>query len=382
MRLFDSPLSRPLAILALAHTVSCVLLTSPVRAAGFRDRVRQCPVPPADSAGSADPRAFADAVEWGGRIFLHFDMRTWWTADTGRTWKSHGWILDTPKGPVPVLEAGWFTSTRPALYLGNRSGDLGYVFDAAADDWKPFEAGSDPAAPPGATVAAGGDGERLYALSADHALRATGDAGVTWSAVPLPDSVRVGTWFDDLQAEGPRLLLRNRDASSVQRAAASLDGGATWFWLAPHAAVILSRGCAHAFLHATLETRCPGAAVASSGGAPFEKAQALFSDGAGTLFAWADSALYSGKPDPPGWHWDRIAGKEELRGWSYERDLLFRMDSGRVEWFSPSHGAASGMRPPAARRGPHLRRYASPPAWIQTGRRPDGRSVKARIRAN
>ncbi|HKP96507.1 MAG TPA: hypothetical protein VJ385_12185 [Fibrobacteria bacterium] len=344
------------------------MLPSPARPSAFRDWVKACPAPPAEPPGAAGPRAFSAAVEWDGRLFLHADARTYWTADGGRAWKSRSWVRETPKGPVPALEGGWFTATLPALYLGNRSGAIAYAFDPAGGDWTPFAMAE-------AAVAAGGDGERLFTYTAGRELRVSGDRGGLWSAIPLPDSIRIGTYFDELQVQGPRILLRNRDVTAVDRAASSLDGGATWMRWPAHAAVSLSQGCVTGFLRGGLDARCAAGRAFSLSDAPFGAAQKLFADGQGTLFAWADSALYACRPGDADWHWSLLASKEALRGWTFNRNFLYRVVSGTLEWFSPGTDPVSGLGGSPPRSAPVPRAALSPPAWLQVGRRPDGRAV-------
>ncbi len=311
--------------------VTWMLLTfaAPASPSAFSERVMAAPAPPAAASG-----AFAAVARWDGRLFVHHDLRTWWSADAGRTWKSRDWVIQTPKGPVPLLEGGWFTRTSQALWLGNRSGALAWRYDASADDW------TDSGCVPGAMAAAGA-GDGLYVLSADHGLRVTRDRGVTWSAIPVPDSVRVGTYFDDVLAEGDRIILRVRDAGNSQRAAVSADGGRSWNWLTAHAAVGLAHGCVYALREGRLESDC-GAGSATAA-VPFGEAQALFADATGSLFALSDSTLYRRTTDAPE-KWQPIAGREDLRGWTLGRDVLFCLRDDSLNWFNGAPAPTAGIR--------------------------------------
>ena len=324
LRIHSLPLAR------LFAAVTFLLPCCPCAASAFTDRILESPRPASDSATGP----FAAVARWGGCVFIHHDLRTWWSADAGKTWKSHGWIQDTPKGPVPILDGGWFTRTGPALWLGNRNGSLAFRYDPALDDWVAAESLA-------GTIAAAGSGDRLLSLSADHVLRASRDAGVTWVGIPLPDSVRVGTFFDDMLADGDRLVLRVRDRDNSQPAAATLDGGKTWTWLPAHAAVVLARGCVYALQDGILETICVG--IRARTAAPFVNARALFADTAGAVFAWADSALYQRDPGAQA-TWTLIATKADLEGWSLRRDVLFCLRAESLSWFTGQLKTAVGIR--------------------------------------
>lgn len=301
-------------------------------------------------------------------MFVQCETRTWWTADAGRTWKHREWFKDGPKGTVPSLDKAWFTRATAGLWLGNRNGPLAWAFDTASGDWAECSFGR------GVTVSAG-SGDRLYALTGDHALRFSRDAGVTWAAMPVPDSVRVGTFFDDLLADGDRVLLRVRDPANSQRPAATLDGGRTWQWLPAHAPTALAHGCAYALAQGHFVASCPDTRPRTP--VPFASAAALFTDPGGFIFAWADSALYARTAGTSG-VWSVLAARKDLRGWERTRDILFRLDAGTLSWFT---GAAvvSGLGPraPAARKpGPnHHELWYS---WLGRGHDGLGRAVTPR----
>lgn len=301
----------------------------------FSDRVMEIAAPPTDTSGP-----LRDVVRWGGLAFVQCDTRTWWTADAGRSWKHRDWFADGQKGRVPSLDKAWFTRAAGGLWLGNRNGPLAWAFDTTAGAWVvcPFGRG---------VVASAGSGDRLYALTGGHSLRSTRDAGVTWDSVPLPDSVRVGTFFDDVQADGERVILRVRDLANSQRPAVTLDGGATWSWLPAYAPTILAQGCAFAAGEAQIAAICPDSRPPAS--TPFTAAQALFTETGGILFAWADSMLYVRERAAP-MAWSVLASAEELRGWGRTRDILYCLRGGALSWFTGAAAAAS-IHPTAPRAG-------------------------------
>lgn len=302
-------------------------------------------------------------------LFLHFDGRTWRTADNGRTWSGHGWMRDSPKGPVSDLAGGRFTATRTALYLGNGSGVLAYAFDAAAGDWKAFPAGS-------GVLAAAGDGDRLYAYTADGILRVTPDGGASWARVDIPESMRLGAYFDQVRAEGPIILVSNRNVTASGGAIATRDAGATWMRFPAGTATGLGGGCLYEFESGRLRMRCaPAFESADLAGAPFDSARALFADRQGNLFARTDSALFVCHPTPGvSLQWGLFAGGEALRGWTLSGGTLWRLEAGRFAWISLEPSGATGLSSPL-RRGPSVR-ASQVPAWILRGRKPDGRAMK------
>lgn len=288
--------------------------------------------PPTDTSGP-----LRDVVRWGGRVFVQCDTRTWWTADAGRSWKHRDWFVDGSKGRVPSLDKAWLTRSTGGLWLGNRNGPLAWAFDTAAGTWVVCPFGRD-------VVASAGSGDRLYALTGAHALRFTRDAGVTWGSLPLPDSVRVGTYFDDILADGDRVILRLRDLSNTQPPAVTLDGGATWAWLPAHAPTALAQGCAFAAIDAQIAAICPESLPRSD--APFDAAQALFTESGGALFAWVDSMLYV-RERATSLAWSVLATAEDLEGWGRARDVLYCLRGGTLSWFTGAP-AASPVRPPLA----------------------------------
>jgi hypothetical protein len=310
--------------------VTALLLPLGARAAAFEDLVQRVPAPPAESSG-----AFSSVTRWHGRLFVLHDAACFASADGGRTWARQAFVRPGPKGPAPALEGGWFTRADNGLWLGNREGALAWRFDPDSGSWRPW-------APGAGAIAAAGSGDRLYALSADHVLRVSRDAGANWTRLLLPDTVRVGTFFDDLLADGDALLLRARDAGNAQPAAYSLDGGATWEWLPAHAIVALARGCAYAFSATMWETRCARERAADP--LPFARPRFVFGDGEGALFAWSEAGVHSLGP-APGAGWTLVAAPAAVAGWSAGRDFLFCLRDGTLAWFTGRADAVSVHKP-------------------------------------
>lgn len=295
---------------------------------GFADRVRTVAAPPSDSSGPV-----RDVARWGGRDFVQCETRTWWTSDAGRTWKHKDWFKDGPKGTVPALDKAGFTRASYGIWLGNRNGHLAWAFDTVSGGWVESPIGK-------GAAAAAGSGGRLYVLTGDRVLRTTRDAGVTWDPFPLPDSVRAGAFFDEILAEGEGVILRVRDPANNQRPAATLDGGRTWHWLPAHAPAALAHGCVYVFSEGRMAAICPGSVRRSD--APFASAQALFADPAGSVYAWADSALYASGPGSAQ-PWTVLASPSQLSGWERARDVLFCARGGTLSWFTGAAPAA-GLR--------------------------------------
>jgi hypothetical protein len=156
----------------------------------------------------------------------------------------------------------------------------------------------------------------------------------------------VGSFFDDLQADGDGVILRARDLANSQRPAATLDGGKTWRWLPAHAPTALAHGCAYAVADARLAGFCPEDRV--FGETPFASPKALFTAAGGAIFAFADSTLFAADAGAMR-NWSVLAAAEDLRGWDRARDVLFCVRGGTLSWFNGA-AAVSGIRLPGPSR--------------------------------
>jgi hypothetical protein len=296
------------------------MLVADARAQSFSDRIHRVPAPDAGSAGEFTGD-FRGVARWGGRLFILYEAACFWSVDGGRAWVRQDFAYAGPKGPAPGLPGAWFTRAAEGLWLNSRDRALAWRFDPAAGVWRAWDAGA-------FAMAAAGWGDRLYALTPDHRLRLTRNAGDTWGEIPLPAAVREGTFFDDLLAEGDHLVLQ-AGPSDTHLAAYSLDGGATWAFLAPRALPILAHGRLYAFRDSLLTVYRPGAESLSRWAAP---TRAAFADSAGTLFSLCDSGLYALNPADGG-SWRRMADAEELRGWAAGREILYRREGDTLAWF-------------------------------------------------
>ena len=325
-------------------------------------------------------------IEWGGRRFLHYEYRTYWTADSGRNWKSHGWLLQDQKGPRPALPDARFKSTGSGLFLAGDNGVLvAAAFDPARDDWALTEFGRESQ---GTMTAMGSDAGVLYLYDTRRILSVSRDNGGTWrdvAAVPPPLG---GYFFEAIEAEADRILLRFQDPSGISTDAGSNDGGRTWKWFPSGADVRLHEACFHWISGDSLRSACGPERPDRTVAVTFRSLVRLFRQESGDLFALADSGVFRFQPldtaDPQAAAgWKPVGPASDWQGWIMAGEILSRQTADKVAWVSPGNPIAVALAPrsrarygsgDATRAGP-----VPPPAWLVRGRRPDGRSVHVQL---
>jgi hypothetical protein len=356
-----------------------VLSAVPV-AADFAIQAEEMLQPDARSLGNASDTELAEtgshrllgAILWEGRRFLHYEHRTYWTADGGLTWKSHGWTETSgPKPPKPLLPEARLRTTGSGLYLfaGAGGAAAAAAFDPAKDDWARTDFGRvlrDAAA-------LGCDAGALYLYDAAQKLSASGDDGLTWRTVAEVPPPEGGSLFDDIHAEGPRILLRFRRPYGIAAAAGSADGGKTWKRFPAGADVHLQGGCFHFIAGDSLRSECgpggPDRAVA----VPFGKLERVFRQEGGEVFALADSGLFH--EDGGGAGWESVAAFPREAGWTLAGEMLSRQTREKVSWVSPGNAVVS-LAPWGIARGRRRPGPSALPIWLELGRRPDGRALE------
>ncbi|GEM_PF-4231982 len=322
-------------------------------------------------------------IDWGGRRFLQYEFRTFWTVDSGRNWKSRGWIDNGPKGPVPWLTQGRFLTTGAALFLTGGTGTAAIAaFDPAKDDWVLTDFGH--GFQDGIT-AMGCDAGAIYLYDALRNLTVSRDNGVTWdlvAGVPPPPG---GYFYEGLEAEGLRLLLRFREPSGISTDAGSSDGGKTWKHFPPGADVRLKEGCFHWIAGDSLRSECAPGAPDRTAAVSFGTLVRLFRQPEGGLFALADSGVFHFQPldtaDPQAAAgWEPVGPAPAWKGWIMAGEILSRQTVDKVAWVSPGNPIAVSLAPRSRARygsGNAVRSGPVPiPEWLTRGRRPDGRSVR------
>lgn len=329
---------------ALLAVLTCLALAAAIGAQTFSERVHRVTAPEAASAGR-----FLGITRWGGRLFVLHEAACFWSSDGGATWSRQDFAADGPKGSVPGLIGAWFAAGAGGLWLNTRDRALAWRFEAGG--WRAWV--------PGALVmAAAGWGDRLYALTPDHRLRLTRNSGDTWGEIPLPSAVKDGTFFDDLLVEGDHLVLRAEPVGN-HAAAYSFDAGATWAFLAPRALGLLAHGRLYSFRDSLLIVYRDGA---DSFSRPALPTRAAYADSEGALFSLCDSGLFVADPAGIG-PWTRVAGPEELRGWTEGRDVLYRREGGVLAWFDGLPERPDRLAPRGEPGVAASARYGFDPRW-------------------
>ena len=333
---------------------------------------------PDGNLGGTDAGPLLSVAEWGGIRFLQYDTVTYWTADSGRTWRRKAWMdPGTGKGPVPSMPDARFRSTGPDLYLdGGGAPRKLVVYDPAAGEWRSAVFGN-PAFTDITAMAC--DTGRIYVYSSRRGLWRSLDRGISWAHIPvLGDSLDPASAFDRIEAEGTRMLLGRTRPGPQSYEAGSADGGATWKAFPAPWKHRIFEGCFHWVAGGKLRSECDPGGPVDSVAAPFEALSRLFRGPAADLFAFADSALYL-YSQTDGW---ALAGmREDWDGWFFSDALASIRTGTAVRWISgarvisPSVSIAPrSRRPGAERKAPRW------PRWLEQGRRPDGRAVVSPLR--
>ena len=359
----------------------------------FGIRLEQMAHPDARDPGKDDSdrvetgvRPLLGALDWGNRRFLHYGHRTYWTADGGRSWRSQGW-METGAKTRPLLPQARFRSAGAQLYLVSGEGaPAAASFDPVKDEWIRVDFGR--TGKPAAT-AVGCDAGAVYLYDVARELSRSRDGGASWqriAEVPPPEGA---SFYEDIEAEGSRLLLRFNRPYGISTDAASTDGGATWRRLPAGADAHLFEGCFHFVAVesmralSSLHSECGPDVPDRIAPAPFTRLDRLFRQEGGELFALADSGLYHFRPAGSGTDaagipgssgsWEPVIGMGPAEGWTVSNGMVSRQTGTTVAWMPvPAQGAVS-IRPGKGRRTrPGVTREL--PAWIEAGRRPDGRA--------
>jgi hypothetical protein len=336
---------------------------------------------PASDRMETGTHRLLSVINWSGLRFLHYETRTYWTADSGRTWKSRGWMIPDPKGARLTLPEGRFRTTGSGLFL---AGDNGAVvaarFDPVRNDFTWLDFGN---AGAGSVAAFGGDLGALYRYDLGKILSVSRDDGVSWQTIATVPYPAGGYPFEGVEADGQRLLLRFDPASGIHTDAGSSDGGQTWKWFPVGADVHLSGGCFHFVAGDTLRSECASGVPASldlTAPAPFRRLTRLITQAGSDYYALADSGVFryqagdagsgDGKP-----FWDAVGAPADWIGWRMAGEVFSLQTAEKVSWVSP--GAAVSVS--LARGGKSRARYrtsgaVSLPGWLARDRRLDGRA--------
>jgi hypothetical protein len=304
--------------------------------------------PDANPPGSAPDTALReigahrllDAVDWGGKRFLHYEHRTYWTADSGRTWKSRGWTEPGIKPPRPTMPEARFKIAGSRLFLAAGSGAFAIAaFESAQQDWVRTDFGRPVKEP---ATAMGGDAAGIYLYGITRELSLSEDGGAVWKRVALVDPPEGGSPYDDIQAEGGRILLRFKRPYGIATAAGSADGGKTWKRFPPGADVHLHAGCFHWIDTGSLRSDCAPEGPDRVAAAPFAKLERLFTGEGGDRFAFADSGVFRLPADPSS-AWERAGAAGDWRGWVLAGGAFSLQTADRVRWVSTGHPVATGL---------------------------------------
>jgi hypothetical protein len=317
-------------------------------------------------------------IDWSGLRFLHYETRTYWTADSGRSWKSHGWTLPDPKGTRLTLPDGRFRTTGSGLFLAGGDGALVAArFDPVRDDFAWLDFGVAAAR----VTALGSDAGALYRYDLRGILSVSRDDGVSWhtvATVPYPSG---GYPFEGVEAEGDLLLLRFDPAAGISTDAGSFDGGKTWKWFPPGADAHLSGGCFHYVADDSLRSECAPGTPDRKVRAPFRRLRRLFTQTGGERYALADSGVFryqagdpaagDGKP-----HWEPVGAPADWAGWVMAGELFSKQTAEKAAWVSPGPPLSVSLARGARSRTGYCRSGSRPlPPWLDRGRRPDGRAL-------
>lgn len=313
--------------------------------------------PDANAPGSVPDTALAetgnhrllDVIDWDGKRFLHYESRTYWTADTGRTWKSHGWTETGNKPPRPTIPDARFKTAGKGLFLAAGSGALAIaVFESAKADWVRTDFGRSVKEP---AAAMGGDAAGIYLYNVARELSRSQDGGAAWTRVAMVDPPEGGSLYDDIQAEGGRILLRFKRPYGIATATGSADGGKTWKRFPHGADVNLYAGCFIWIDGGSLRSDCAPEGFDRIDPAPFEKLERLFAGEAGDRFAFADSGLFY-LPAGPSAAWEPAGAAADWRGWVLAGGAYSIQTAETIRWISTGrpvttslspHGRGSGM---------------------------------------
>jgi|GEM_PF-7088487 len=300
------------------------------------------------------------ALEWGGGFFLHYMDGTFRTGNGGRDWEAMDSIVREDGVTMHAFDHPlvFLIATRGKIILFYRGPNQFARYEPNSGVWKmerfpldstfTFSIGADPAS----LVRHVQSYAHGVGIGTRYQLQRSVDEGVTWRTIPAPDSVlSISNDFEKIQVDGNGVLVFGEP---FKQAAASLDGGLTWIKPPDSAAVLLDAGCLHWVDKGESHSKCAGSTRFVS--APFRRARKLWGDGRGTLFAWADSALYVSPADARTPIWKVLATKAELRGWAMEGDVLSMHADEKVRIFSPGSSAATAIaNHPESGRRDHLR---------------------------
>lgn len=331
-------------------------------------------------------RPLLGAIDWGGRRFLHYGHRTYWTADEGRTWRSQGWMEPGLKPPRLWLPLGRFRATGTELYLVSGEGAAAAAaFDTLRDEWVRVDFGRTGR---DAFTALGYDVDAVYLYDITRQLTRSRDGGVSWQRVASVAPPEGASFYEDIEAEGPAILLRFNRPYGIATDAASSDGGATWRFLPAGADAHLFEGCFHFAADGMLRSECGPGKTDRIASAPFSRLVRLFRQEGGGLFALGDSALFLFRPSGSGGEpgggagmvgsWEPVAGFGRDSGWIAAGGMLARQSAQRVMWVSSARPDGVSIRIGSGRRGrlEQGRQEGFPGAgvWMRRGVRADGRS--------
>lgn len=392
------------AAITTALTFGLGLLVSaatahPIAGSAFPILIEEMSQPDARAPGVDDTdrvetgtRPLLCAIDWGGRRFLHYGHRTYWTADGGRTWSSQGWMDTGVKPPRPWLPLARFRSTGSGLYLVSGEGAAAAAaFDSARNGWNRVDFGR---TGQDTFTALGCDVGAVYLYDITRQLTRSRDGGVSWQRVALVAPPEGGSFYEDIEAEGSAILLRFNRPYGIATDAASGDGGLTWRSMPSGADAHLFEGCFHFAAGGALRSECVPGTADRIAPAPFTRLDRLFRQEGGELFALADSGLFHFRPagtegeteEESGGvlgtegSWEPVAGFGRDSGWIAAGGTLARQSRQKVMWVSSAR--ADGVSIRAGSRGRRRlepgspERYSGAGVWMRGGFRADGRSFK------
>lgn len=332
------------------------------------------------------------ALDWGGRRFLHYGHRTYWTADGGLSWRSQDWMDTGVKPPRPLLPQARFRTTGTELYLMSGEGAAAVAaFDSAREEWRRTDFGH---VGKNAFTAVGCDAGSVYLYDVAQELSRSRDGGSTWQRIAKVPPPEGGSFYEDIEAEGSRLLLRFNRPYAIATNAASADGGATWRRFPAGVDAHLFEGCFHFAAEGSLRSECGPEAADRITPAPFGRLDRLFRQEGGELFALADAGLFHFRPAEPGkpgedpaggvgagGSWEPVEGFGAEQGWLVSRAAVSRQTSATVTWLPVAAPATVSVRPVRGsgmpiRPGSRL----LPGLWLEKGRGLDGRALRTPAR--